>query len=46
MAYLFSNCKSLISLPDLSKWDTSNVDNMRHMFEKCMSLKSLPDMSH
>ena len=42
---MFSGCISLISLPDLSKWNTSNVTNMEAMFELCISLKSLPDIS-
>ena len=38
-------CKSLKSLPDLSKWNTSNVSYVDHMFYGCESLKSLPDIS-
>ena len=45
MNSMFSGCKSLISLPDISKWNTSNVNNMRYMFSYCKSLKSLPDIS-
>ena len=25
MSYMFSECKSLFSLPDISKWNTSNI---------------------
>ena len=45
MHRLFSTCASLISLPDISKWDTTNVEEMDSMFEKCSSLISLPDLS-
>ena len=36
---------SLISLPDISEWNTSNVNDMRCMLYNCSSLKSLPDIS-
>ena len=36
---------NLISLPDISKWDTFNVINMSGMFQDCSSLLSLPDIS-
>ena len=45
MSYLFYNCNSLISLPDISKWNTKNVENMSSIFYKCYSLISLPDIS-
>ena len=28
MSYMFYNCDSLISVPDIDKWDTKNVTNM------------------
>jgi len=34
---MFNGCSSLISLPDISKWDTKNV-NMSNMFDKCHNL--------
>ena len=37
-----SLCNSLISLPDLSKWNISNVEDMSNMFYGCNSIKSLP----
>ena len=40
---MFSGCNSLISLPDLSKWNISNVEDMSNMFYGCNSIKSLPD---
>jgi len=45
MSYMFEDCTSLNSLPDISKWDTKNVTNMSYMFYNCYSLKSLPDIS-
>ena len=42
MSYMFFGCISLKSLPDLSKWDTSNINNMIWMFFECISLISLP----
>jgi surface protein len=41
---LFYNCRSLVSL-NLSKWNTSLVDNMGDMFYGCQSLTSL-DLSN
>ena len=31
MSYMFYECNSLISLPDLSKWNTSNVNDMDYI---------------
>ena len=45
MSYLFFDCISLISLPDISKWNTKNVKNMSFMFSNCLSLTSLHDIS-
>jgi surface protein len=45
MKKMFFNCSSLISLPDISKWNTTNVINMKKMFYNCSSLISLPDIS-
>ena len=38
-------CNSLISLPDISKWNTSNVKEMSKMFSGFNSLISLPNIS-
>ena len=46
MAYLFSECSSLISLPDISNWNINNVKIMGGLFYSCSSLKSLPDISN
>jgi len=45
MMWMFNGCSSLISLPDISKWNTKNVTNMSDMFNGCSSLISLPDIS-
>ena len=43
---LFACCDSLISLPDISKWDTSKVENMKEIFYQSSLLTSLPDISN
>ena len=45
MSYMFYECNTLSSLPDISKWDTSKVTNMSYMFYDCNTLSSLPDIS-
>ena len=42
---MFNGCNSLISLPDISKWNTSNVIDMSGMFSECNSIISLPNIS-
>jgi len=42
---MFYGCNSLISIPDISKWNTYNVKNMSYMFYGCKSLLSIPDLS-
>ena len=38
ISYVFYNCSSLISLPDISKWNTHNVLNLNNLFHGCSSL--------
>ena len=45
MSYMFSCCKSLNNLPDISKQDTKYVNDMSYMFRCCKSLNNLPDIS-
>ena len=45
MSYMFYYCISLLSLPNISKWNTNNINNMSWMFSDCSSLSSLPDIS-
>ena len=46
MGDMFEFCSSLISLSDISKWNTNNVNNMSGLFVGCSSLKYLPDISN
>ena len=46
MSFMFYNCSSLLSLPDISKFDTSNTINISYMFSYCKSLIELPDISN
>ena len=39
MSYMFYGCNSLSSLPDISKWNTSNVTDMSSMFSNTLRLK-------
>ena len=45
MSEIFFGCSSLLSIPDISKWNTSNVKNMSDIFSGCSSLSKLPDIS-
>ena len=42
---MFSGCSLIISLPDISGWDISNVNDMSCIFSGCNSLLSLLDIS-
>ena len=41
MSSMLYYCKSLSSLPDISKWNTNNAIDMSFMFSHCESLSSL-----
>ena len=43
--YIFYGCSKLTILPDISKWDISNVNDISYMFYDCSSLIELPDIS-
>ena len=45
MEQMFFNCKSLLSLPSISKWYSNNILNISKLFYNCKSLISLPDLS-
>ena len=45
LSSIFSNCLSLSSLPDISKWNTNNVNDIYEMLRNCISLSSLPDIT-
>ena len=43
--YLFRDCDTLISLPDIDKWNTKNITDMSYIFCNCKSLISLSGIS-
>ena len=45
MKQAFSNCISIKQLPEISKWNTSNIDDLTGLFEYCISLIKIPDIS-
>jgi len=46
MSCIFYDCPLLISLPDISEWNTSKITSMYGIFGKCTSLTELPDISN
>ena len=38
MSSMFYGCNKLISLPDISKWDTKNIINKNDIFKDCDKL--------
>ena len=38
---MFRECKSLIFLPDITKWNFSNVFNVDNIIKNCISLSFL-----
>ena len=45
MSFIFCECNSLLSVPEISKWDTSIVKDMSALFDTCTLIKSVPDIS-
>ncbi len=45
MERIFAGCSSLVSLPNISKWNTKNIIYMGFAFSNCVSLSSIPDIS-
>ena len=43
---MFYDCIALLSLSEVSDWDTSEIIDMSSMFSGCESLTSLPDISN
>ena len=41
MKCMFYKCTSLVSLPDISKWEIENVINMDDMFNGCYNLMNI-----
>ena len=46
MSAILNNCQSLVSLPDISKWNIKKVDDNRKMFDNCFLLFYLQDISN
>ena len=42
---MFNGCYSLTELPDISKWNGENFDNITFIFNGCSSLLSYPYIS-
>ena len=45
MENVFCQCKSLITLPDIFKWNTENAEDMTSVSYECKSLIVLPAIS-
>ena len=46
MSFLFTGCSNLLSLPNISNWDVSNVTDIRAMFYGCSQISTLPNISN
>ena len=42
---MFRECSSLTTIPDISNWNTCNIEEINELFFRCYSLISLPDIS-
>jgi len=42
ISYMFCLCESLISLPNISKWYTKNINKLNSTFENCSLLTAIP----
>ena len=45
ISHIFEDCVTLLSLPNISELDTTNITNMSYMFCNCLSLSTLSDIS-
>ena len=45
MEQMFKECSSLLSVPDIDKWDISKFTDLHGLFFGCSSLVSLPDLT-
>ena len=41
---MFYKCSSLLSIPDISKWNIKRINNMEKLFYRCLKLINLPDI--
>ena len=46
ISFMFNECNSLISLPDITNLNCFNITNMCGMFSRCETIKSIPDISN
>jgi len=42
MNHLFEGCLSLISIPNISKWNISKVTDKSNIFDKCFNALVIP----
>jgi surface protein len=42
MNNMFSNCIKLSSMPDIDKWNTSNLVEHNFMFHNCPNIGNIP----
>ena len=42
---MFSGCESLLEIPDISKWNTANVEEMNDLFNSGENIEKLSDIS-
>ena len=45
MSFMFNECSSLISIKDISNWNTSNITDMSYLFNECSSLSYFSGIS-
>ena len=45
ISYMFYSCSSLITLPNILKWNPNNSININSIFVDCSSLIDIPDIS-
>ena len=43
-SWMFCGCTELLSLSDISKWNSKDIINMSHMFEGCKNLKNINEL--
>ena len=46
MSHMFSGCKTLLSISNLSRWNISQINNLSYFFYDCQILEFLPDISN
>ena len=44
MSRIFNECSKLLSLPDISKWNTNNVYKHNNVFDNCSKLQNIPNI--